>query len=113
RLLSLIAECPYSTLIACSIIVLPRFFLAAATSDIYTLSLHDALPIFSATDIAQRLHKAIEQAVVPLGGVTLRFTVSIGQVSLKGDGDLLGLLRRAEFALLEARRARRNRICIG
>src|SRR5690554_314760 len=67
----------------------------------------------SATDIAQRLHKAIEQAVVPLGGVTLRFTVSIGQVSLKGDGDLLGLLRRAEFALLEARRARRNRICIG
>lgn len=68
----------------------------------------------SATDIARRLHGAIEQAVLPLdGGVTLRFTVSLGQVSLKGDSDLLGLLRRAQFALLEAKRTGRNRICIG
>lgn len=67
-----------------------------------------------ATEIAQRLHKAVEQSAIPLDdGVTLRFTVSIGQVSLKGDGDLLGLLRRAEFALLEAKRNGRNRICIG
>src|SRR5690606_28156628 len=68
----------------------------------------------STTDIAQRLHSAVEHAVLHLdSGVTLRFTVSIGQVSLKGDSDLLGLLRRAQFALLEAKRSGRNRICIG
>ena len=67
-----------------------------------------------ALEIAERLRSAVERSVVQLAsGVLLRVTVSVGVASYKGDGDLYSLMRRGDFALYEAKRSGRNRVCDG
>ncbi len=67
-----------------------------------------------ALEIAERLRSAVERSVVQLAsGVLLRVTISVGVASYKGDGDLYSLMRRGDFALYEAKRSGRNRVCDG
>jgi len=56
----------------------------------------------------------VERPVVQLAsGVLSRVTISVGVASYKGDGDLYSLMRRGDFALYEAKRSGRNRVCDG
>src|SRR3712207_8782859 len=76
----------------CSDYILFFFFNDTATTEIYTLSLHDALPIF------RRLLDDLEQRVEALGGHHVR---------LVDDVDLVAVPHRAERRLLPDRKSTR------
>lgn len=64
-----------------------------------------------ATAVARRLRKQIEQLVVRYGTEKLRFTVSIGiAVPVSADEAVESVMRRADEALYEAKKAGRNRV---
>jgi len=74
----------------------------------------------SARELAERIRQAVERLEVPAGGVSVRFTVSIGVATLEGpvwpreEGSgaepLEALLARADEALYLAKAAGRNRV---
>lgn len=68
----------------------------------------------AALKVAERLRAAAERSVLPLGAeVLLRFTVSMGLASFRNDGDVQALMKRAEFAMYQARCSGGNRVCTG
>jgi len=64
----------------------------------------------AALQVAERLRAAVEAASFEFGGVTIRYTVSLG-VSVRQGGDTLDrLLARADDALYAAKHGGRNRV---
>lgn len=74
----------------------------------------------SVLELAERIRQAVERLEVPVGGLKLRFTVSLGASSLEGPSEATGqgavgtslelLLARADEALYVAKAAGRNRV---
>lgn len=63
--------------------------------------------------VADRLRASLAEAPLVLGGETVAIALSIGVAeSAVGSGDLDGLLRRADAAMYDAKRAGGNRVAI-
>ena len=61
--------------------------------------------------LAERLRKAIEEAEIKTGDVTLRVTVSIGVSTLAAhESDITEMLSRADHAMYNAKNHGRNRV---
>jgi len=67
-----------------------------------------------AVEAAERLRRAIAEAVVPFGGVDLAVTASLGVAERRdGEAEFDRLLARADLALYRAKAAGRNRVEAG
>ncbi len=65
----------------------------------------------SAVKVAEKIRKAVENAFVELaGGKKLKFTVSIGVSSYRGQKSLAEIIKEADVALYEAKRKGKNRV---
>lgn len=66
-----------------------------------------------AESAAERLRLAVETALVPMDGGTVRFTISLGVTQLLDTGeDSEALLKRVDQALYEAKSRGRNRVAV-
>ncbi len=65
-----------------------------------------------AVKAAEKLRACISDLPFPFAGQLLKVTVSIGIASLSPDDDLTTLMRRADIALYEAKKAGRNRLAM-
>ncbi|MBA1146383.1 GGDEF domain-containing protein [Ectothiorhodospiraceae bacterium WFHF3C12] len=67
-----------------------------------------------AEEVAERIRRHVAETSVELGGtkVSLRLTVSIGVAATDRTRDLHALLEMADAALLDAKRAGRNRLAV-
>jgi diguanylate cyclase (GGDEF)-like protein/PAS domain S-box-containing protein len=65
-----------------------------------------------AIGMAERLRKAIEDMLVPIGNLSIFFTVSIGVTFVEGKGELEGALKRADMALYEAKQTGKNKVVV-
>lgn len=68
------------------------------------------LDLTAATERAEHLRRAVEQAVIDVVDATLHCTISIGVAELKAEDSLGMLLRRADAALNSAKAAGRNQV---
>src|SRR3712207_4627233 len=86
------------------------FFNDTATTEIYTLSLHDALPIFVLRGVARRLQTAVRPSdtVARLGGD--EFVVLVEQADPDAVEALAGRLRTTVTEALDVRGAGRLRV---
>ncbi len=67
-----------------------------------------AAPLAAATQKADRIRQAIEDARFRFEGIELRVTVSVGIAEIAAREDVAGLLRRADEALYTSKNAGRN-----
>ena len=61
--------------------------------------------------LADRIRKAIAKLPLEIGNIRLRVTVSIGLASSRTGDTPVGLLKRADVALYQAKQQGRNRVC--
>ncbi|HEX4128739.1 MAG TPA: GGDEF domain-containing protein [Pirellulales bacterium] len=67
-----------------------------------------ATDLLSGTYAAERLRKAMEQALIEVDGDALKVTISAGIAEIRADETVTMLLRRADAALYAAKSAGRN-----
>lgn len=65
-----------------------------------------------AADVAERMRKAIEDAVVASDGVSLKITASFGVAEYRLGETELALFERADKALYEAKHTNKNRVVV-
>ncbi|MCX6113410.1 MAG: GGDEF domain-containing protein [Proteobacteria bacterium] len=68
-------------------------------------------PIRTATDIAERLRKAVERHNYIFDGNKMDITISIGVASMKAGDAAVTLLETADKALYKAKESGRNKVC--
>lgn len=73
------------------------------------LLLWPGVGIDAAVEIAERIRLAIERTPFEVQGRTMRLTVSIGVATHRAGRDSTDLIKRADFALYEAKHGGRNR----
>src|SRR5690348_18315533 len=72
------------------VIVVFFFFNDTATTEIYTLSLHDALPIFDVVTAERHVRVVDDDAAEEVGAINRRVLRIVGVANARGEGERIG-----------------------